>query len=71
MFGLARRGAGDGDRRRLIGDRGERDVTEAGANELLVNLVRDDDDVVAQTDRGELFELRTRPDTSDGVVRAA
>ena len=69
--GLARRGAGDGDRRRLIGERGERDVTEAGSHELLVNLVRDDDDVVAQADRGELLELRMRPDTSDGVVRAA
>ena len=46
-------------------------MTEAWADELLVNLVRDDDDVVAQTDGGKLFELRACPDTSDGIVRAA
>ena len=69
--GLARRGAGDGDRRRLVGERGKRDMAEARAHELLVNLVRDDDDVVAQADRGELRKLCTRPYAPDGVVRAA
>ena len=46
-------------------------MTEAGAHELLVNLVRDDDDVVPQADRGKLLELRALPDTPDGIVWAA
>ena len=36
-----------------------------------MNLVCDDNDVMAQADGGELLELCARPDASDGVVRAA
>ena len=46
-------------------------MAEAGTHELLVNLVRDHNDVMAQADGGELLELCARPDASDGVVWAA
>ena len=46
-------------------------MCEPRADKLLVNLVRDDEDVTAQTDFGEPFELRALPNASDGVVRAA
>ena len=69
--GLARRGAGDGDGCSLRGKRGERDVPEARAYELLVNLICDDNNVVTQADGGKLLKLRPTPDAPDGIVRAA
>ena len=46
-------------------------MRKTGADELFVNLVRDDKDAVPQTDPGDAFELRAPPHAADRVVRAA
>ena len=69
--GLRRRGAGDGLRRNLRREGGERRVLEAQAHELLVNLVGDDQYAVLEADRGDAQQFLARPDAAGRIVRAA
>jgi len=69
--GLARRGAGNGDRCGLGREGGERRMREPGADELFVYFVGDDEDTAAQSDLGDTLKLRVLPHAPDGVVRTA
>lgn len=63
---LARRADSDGEVLDLGGDGG--DARERLVVEAVVDLVREDDDVVLDTDRADALELFPAKDLADGVV---
>ena len=55
----------------LFAERGEGRVGMAGEGDVAVDLVGDDEDIVAAADRSQSLELVAAPDTSDRIVRVA